>query len=51
MISNKDDLAKLVVLENGKPYADALGEVNYAASFFQWFSEEAPVFMVILSLC
>lgn len=42
MISNKDDLAKLVVLENGKPYADALGEVNYAASFFQWFSEEAP---------
>ena len=23
-------------------HADALGEVNYAASFFQWFSEEAP---------
>ncbi|EMG46823.1 UGA2 Succinate-semialdehyde dehydrogenase [NADP(+)] [Candida maltosa Xu316] len=42
MIENKEDLAKLVVLENGKPYADALGEVAYAASFFQWFSEEAP---------
>ncbi|EGW34904.1 uncharacterized protein SPAPADRAFT_58029 [Spathaspora passalidarum NRRL Y-27907] len=42
MMENKDDLAKLVVLENGKPYADALGEVTYAASFFQWYSEEAP---------
>lgn len=42
MISNKEDLAKIVVLENGKPYADALGEVAYAASFFQWFAEEAP---------
>ncbi|RCK56077.1 Succinate-semialdehyde dehydrogenase [NADP(+)] [Candida viswanathii] len=42
MLSNKEDLAKLVVLENGKPYADALGEVAYAASFFQWFAEEAP---------
>ncbi|ODV77379.1 succinate-semialdehyde dehydrogenase NADP+ dependent [Suhomyces tanzawaensis NRRL Y-17324] len=42
MIENQDDLAKLIVLENGKPYADALGEVKYAASFFQWFSEEAP---------
>lgn len=42
MIDNKEDLAKIVVLENGKPYVDALGEVSYAASFFQWFSEEAP---------
>ncbi|CAI5758838.1 unnamed protein product [Candida verbasci] len=42
MIENQEDLAKLCVLENGKPYADALGEVKYAASFFQWFSEEAP---------
>lgn len=39
---NEDDLARLIVLENGKPYADALGEVRYAASYFQWFSEEAP---------
>lgn len=42
VISNQEDLAKLIVLENGKPYADALGEVQYAASFFKWFSEEAP---------
>lgn len=40
--ANEEDLAKLIVLENGKPYADALGEVRYAASYFQWFSEEAP---------
>ncbi|KAK6202621.1 aldehyde dehydrogenase domain-containing protein [Scheffersomyces amazonensis] len=42
MIENQQDLAKLIVLENGKAYADALGEIKYAASFFQWFSEEAP---------
>lgn len=41
MMDNQDDLAKLIVMENGKPYADAFGEVAYAASFFQWFSEEA----------
>lgn len=41
MKENQDDLAKLVVLENGKSYNDAFGEVSYAASFFQWFSEEA----------
>lgn len=41
MKENQEDLAKLIVLENGKPYADAFGEVTYAASFFQWFSEEA----------
>lgn len=42
MLDNQQDLAKLIVLENGKPYADALGEVKYAASFFEWFAEEAP---------
>lgn len=42
MIENKEDLAKLITLENGKPLADARGEVNYAASFLQWFAEEAP---------
>ncbi|CUM66273.1 uncharacterized protein PRCAT00003934001 [Priceomyces carsonii] len=42
MMENQEDLAKLIVIENGKPLADALGEVKYAASFFQWFSEEAP---------
>lgn len=42
MKDNQDDLAKLIVLENGKPYADAYGEISYAASYFQWFSEVAP---------
>lgn len=41
MLENQDDLAKIIVLENGKPYADALGEVKYAASFFKWFADIA----------
>lgn len=42
MIENADDLARLITLENGKPLAEAKGEVTYAANFFEWFSEEAP---------
>lgn len=42
MLDNADDLAKLITWENGKPLADAKGEVTYAANFFEWFSEEAP---------
>jgi succinate-semialdehyde dehydrogenase/glutarate-semialdehyde dehydrogenase len=42
MVDNADDLATLITWENGKPLADAKGEVTYAASFFEWFSEEAP---------
>lgn len=42
MMDNSDDLATLITLENGKPIADAKGEVTYAASFLEWFSEEAP---------
>lgn len=42
IMANKDDLAKLITLENGKPLADAQGEVKYAASFFKWFAEQAP---------
>ena len=38
----KTTLAELIVLENGKAFPDALGEVRYAAEFFRWFSEEAP---------
>ncbi|CAH6719542.1 succinate-semialdehyde dehydrogenase [NADP(+)] [[Candida] jaroonii] len=41
MMDNQDDLAKIIVLENGKPYNDALGEVKYAASFFKWFADLA----------
>ncbi|KAH9892986.1 Aldehyde/histidinol dehydrogenase [Xylariomycetidae sp. FL2044] len=42
MVENSEDLATLITLENGKPFADAKGEVTYAANFFEWFSEEAP---------
>ncbi|KAF4630916.1 hypothetical protein G7Y89_g7219 [Cudoniella acicularis] len=42
MVENSEDIAKLITWENGKPFADAKGEVAYAASFFEWFSEEAP---------
>ncbi|KAH6620586.1 Aldehyde/histidinol dehydrogenase [Boeremia exigua] len=42
MTDNAEDLATLITWENGKPFADAKGEVAYAASFFEWFSEEAP---------
>nr|POE77445.1 glutarate-semialdehyde dehydrogenase davd [Quercus suber] len=42
MMENSEDLARLITWENGKPLADAKGEVSYAASFFEWFSEEAP---------
>ncbi|KAL8684289.1 MAG: hypothetical protein Q9218_008353, partial [Villophora microphyllina] len=42
MVQNADDIAKLITWENGKPFNDAKGEAAYAASFFEWFSEEAP---------
>ncbi|KIN02394.1 hypothetical protein OIDMADRAFT_41487 [Oidiodendron maius Zn] len=42
MVENHEDLARLITWENGKPIADARGEVTYAANFFEWFSEEAP---------
>lgn len=42
MQENADDLATLITWENGKPLADAKGEVQYASNFFNWFSEEAP---------
>lgn len=36
-----DDIAMLIVAENGKPMADARAEVSYAAEFFRWYGEEA----------
>lgn len=42
LVENKEDLAKIVTAENGKARADAQGEVLFSASFFEWFSEEAP---------
>ena len=37
----KQDIAKLMTLENGKALVDSLGEVTYATEFFRWYSEEA----------
>ncbi|MDH5749468.1 MAG: NADP-dependent succinate-semialdehyde dehydrogenase [Rhodospirillales bacterium] len=41
MNDNADDLATLMTAEQGKPLAEARGEVVYAASFVEWFAEEA----------
>ena len=41
MLSNQKDLATLLSREQGKPLAEAMGEVVYAASFLEWFGEEA----------
>src|SRR5690625_7836769 len=41
MMERKEELARLIALENGKALSDALGEVAYAAEFFSWFAEDA----------
>lgn len=41
LLKRKDELARLLTAEQGKPYAQAAGEIDYSASFFQWFGEEA----------
>ncbi|MDF3837761.1 NAD-dependent succinate-semialdehyde dehydrogenase [Cupriavidus basilensis] len=41
MLANADDLALLMTTEQGKPLAEARGEALYAASFLEWFAEEA----------
>jgi succinate-semialdehyde dehydrogenase/glutarate-semialdehyde dehydrogenase len=41
MMANQDDLAKLMTTEQGKPLNESKGEVAYAASFLEWFGEEA----------
>src|SRR5215472_11105134 len=41
MLANVDDLGKLMTTEQGKPLAEAKGEVAYAAGFIEWFAEEA----------
>ena len=40
VLDNVDDLARIMTAENGKPYAEAQGEIRYAASFIKWFAEE-----------
>lgn len=41
MLANADDLAAIMTAEQGKSLSESKGEINYAASFLEWFSEEA----------
>ena len=41
ILANQEDLALIMTTEQGKPLAEARGEIAYAASFIEWFSEEA----------
>jgi succinate-semialdehyde dehydrogenase/glutarate-semialdehyde dehydrogenase len=41
LMAHQDDLARLMTAEQGKPLAEAKGEVSYGASFVEWFAEEA----------
>ncbi len=41
MLANQEDLAALMTAEQGKPLAEARGEIAYAAAFIEWFAEEA----------
>ena len=41
VMDNQEDLARIMTAEQGKPLAEARGEIAYAASFIQWFAEEA----------
>ena len=41
MMENQKDLAQLMTAEQGKPLAEASGEIAYAAAFVEWFAEEA----------
>jgi succinate-semialdehyde dehydrogenase/glutarate-semialdehyde dehydrogenase len=40
LMAHQDDLARLMTAEQGKPLAEAKGEVSYGASFVEWFAEE-----------
>src|SRR5690606_10048259 len=41
MLAAKEDLALIMTLEQGKPIAEARGEIDYAASFIEWYAGEA----------
>src|SRR5690606_7769351 len=41
MVANRDDLALIMTLEQGKPISEARGEIDYAASFIEFYAEEA----------
>ncbi|MBT6586723.1 MAG: aldehyde dehydrogenase family protein, partial [Gammaproteobacteria bacterium] len=40
MMENQEDLAKILTAEQGKPLAEARGEIAYGANYIEWFSEE-----------
>ncbi|GIL39530.1 NAD-dependent succinate-semialdehyde dehydrogenase [Roseiterribacter gracilis] len=40
IVANQDDLARIMTAEQGKPLAEAKGEILYAASFIEWFAEQ-----------
>lgn len=40
IMQHAEELAKILTLEQGKPYKEALGEIKYGASFIEWFAEE-----------
>ena len=42
VLQHKEDLGRLISREQGKPLAEAVGEILYAASYIEWFSGEAP---------
>ena len=41
ILKHQDDLAQILTAEQGKPLAEASGEIKYAASFIRWFAEQA----------
>ena len=41
MLAHKQDLGRILTTEQGKPLAEAVGEITYGASFIEWFAEEA----------
>ncbi|MBW7920856.1 MAG: NAD-dependent succinate-semialdehyde dehydrogenase [Rubellimicrobium sp.] len=41
IVAHRDDLARIMVLEQGKPLSEALGEIDYGAGFVEFYAEEA----------
>ena len=40
---HQDDLARIMTLEQGKPLAEAKGEIAYGAAYLEWYAEEGPL--------
>ncbi len=45
IVANTDDLARIMTIEQGKPFPEAKGEIAYGASFVEWFAEQAKRLM------